>query len=147
MCNAWKSGLVQFFGPKFKDQDQGQSAFIPEPKKTGPECKKPKTAVLDQVYTGLNWFKTGFSANILKLWIGKFIDILLTFKTSPRTLIYIKNWHSYENILVHLVFLIEFYSFYHIFVNFGPINLFLDAFWRVYIGLQKTGPNRSDRFI
>ena len=62
-------------------------------------------------------------------------------------LIYIKNWLSYEIILVHLLFLREFYSFYHIFVNFGPINLFLDVFWRGFIGLQKTSPNQSDQFI
>jgi hypothetical protein len=67
------------------------------------------------ICTSLNWFKTGFSANILKSWIGKSIDIPLSFKTSPRMLIYIKNWHSYKNILVHLLFLREFYSFYHIF--------------------------------
>ena len=123
--SAWKSSPVQFFGPKLSDPDQNQSAFILELKKTRPDWKKLKTMVLDQslICTGLNWFKTGFSANPLKLWIGKVIDILLSFKTSPRTLIYIKNWHSYENILVHPLFLIEFYSFYHIFLNFGVINL------------------------
>ena len=62
-------------------------------------------------------------------------------------LIYIKNWHSYEKILVYLLFLTEFYSFYHIFVNFGPNNMLLDAFWRGFIGLQKTSPNQSNRFI
>ena len=80
------------------------------------------------VLTGPNWSKTGLLANIFKLWIGKFINIYLNVKTSPRTLIYVENWCSYENILVHLLFSIVFYSFNHIFVNSGPINMFLGAF-------------------
>jgi hypothetical protein len=46
--SAWRSGPVRFFGPKSRDRDRDQSAFILELKKTGPDRKKPKTAVLDQ---------------------------------------------------------------------------------------------------
>ena len=48
IASAWKSGPVRFFGPKFRDRDWDQSAFILEPKKTRPDRKKPKTVVLDQ---------------------------------------------------------------------------------------------------
>ena len=60
--SAWRSGPVRFFGPKLRDRDRDQSAFILEPKKTGLDRKKLKTAVLDQssICTGLDWFKTGF---------------------------------------------------------------------------------------
>ena len=115
------------------DRDRDQSAFVPEPKNTGRTAKdrRPRSFSVFRpvlVLTGPNWSKTGLLANIFKLWIGKFINIYLNVKTSPRTLIYVENWCSYENILVHLLFLREFYSFYHIFVSFGPINLFLDGF-------------------
>ena len=52
----FNEGPVWFFGPKFRDQDQdqSQSAFILELKKTGPDQKKkPKTAVLNQTSV---WF-------------------------------------------------------------------------------------------
>ena len=71
--SAWKSGPVQFFGPKFRDRDQDRSAFILELKKTRPDRKKTEDRslrpVIDQslICNGLNWSKTGFSANILKL--------------------------------------------------------------------------------
>jgi len=38
-----------------------------------------------------------------------------------------------------------FYGFENIFVSFCPKNMILGAFWRVIIGLQKTGLNRQDR--
>jgi hypothetical protein len=41
---------------------------------------------------------TGPLEKILKLWICRFIELLL------RMLIYVKNWCSYENALVHLLF-------------------------------------------
>ena len=40
----------------------------------------------------------------------------------------IENWWIYKNILVHLLFLGEFYSFNHIFFSFGPNIMFLGAF-------------------
>ena len=62
---------------------------------------------------------------------------------SPRTLIYVKNWCIYKINLVHLLFSTVFYIFKHNFVSFGPINMFLDAFWRIFMGLQKKSPNQS----
>ena len=79
---------------------------------------------------GLLQFKTGLSANILQLWIGKFIKMHLSFKMSPRTLIYVNNWCIYKINLVHLLFSTVFYIFKHNFVIFGPINMFFFFFFK-----------------
>src|ERR1700734_692629 len=61
-------------------------------------------------WTGFNsWYNWSFG-KIIKLWIGRFIDLHLSFNTSLQTLIYVENWCSYENILVHLLFLSVFSS-------------------------------------
>ena len=45
---------------------------------------------------------------------------------------------------IHLLFSTVFYIFKDNLVIFGLINMFLGAFWRVFKGLQKTGPNQSN---
>ena len=98
----------------------------------------------------LNWFKSIFSGLKLKFWIGRVIDSNLSFKTSPRTLIYVKNWCSYGNILVHLQFSSFFqrfsaiYGFYNIFVSFHPNIMIFGTFWREFKVLPKTGLNRGE---
>ena len=74
------------------------------------------------VCTGFNLFYTSLSANILQLSISNFVTILLSFKISPRTLIYIKNWCFYKISLVHILFSTVFYIFNHISVNFEPMT-------------------------
>jgi hypothetical protein len=61
---------------------------------------------------------------------------------SSRTLNYVKNWWSYENISVHLLFLSAFHGYDNIFVNCWPNNMILGAFWREFIVLSKTGLNQ-----
>ena len=39
-----------------------------------------------------NLFMTYQSTNILNNFISKFININFTFKISPRTLVFVKNW-------------------------------------------------------
>jgi len=92
------------------DRGPNRSALIPGRPKTGPGPQK--TAVFglfrsmdrSQFELVLNRFKTGPAAYILNLLVGKFINISVTFKMSPRTLILVKNWCSYEIIRVHLLF-------------------------------------------
>ena len=86
---------------------------------------------------------TGLWANILKLWIGRFIDITISFKTSLRTLSFVKNWCLYKISLVHLLFPKVIYILIHILSVFWPNITFLGAFEGVFKGLQKTGLNRS----
>ena len=74
------------------------------------------------VCTGFNLFYTSLSANILQLSISNFVTIHFSFKISPRTLIYIKNWCFYKISLVHILFSTVFYIFNHISVNFEPIT-------------------------
>ena len=114
-ASVCKSSPVWSFGPKLKDQDQDWSTFILELKKTGLDRWKPVLSVFFGPWTGLlikilNWFKSIFSGHKLKFWIGRVIDPNYRFKTSPRTLIYVKNWCSYGNILVHLQFSSFFFS-------------------------------------
>jgi len=55
----------------------------------------------------------------------------------------VRNWCFYKISLVHLLFSTVCYIFNHISVGFGPINMFLGMFQRVFKGLQKTSPNQS----
>ena len=87
-----------------------------------------------------NRFKICSSANILKLWVSKPIDVIFTFKISPRSLIFVEIWWNYKNIQVHNYFQYCFYCFVHIFVNICPNNMFLGSFWTVFLGLLKWGP-------
>ena len=69
--------------------------------------------------------------------------MLCSFQTSARTLNNIENWGTYK-ILRYIYHLYKiFYSFENIFVSFCPKNMILDVFWRVIIGVQKTGLLRS----
>jgi len=43
--SAWKSSPVWSLVYFWKDRDRDQSTFIQDLKKTGPDCKRPKTAV------------------------------------------------------------------------------------------------------
>jgi len=70
--------------------------------------------------------------------MGNFIDISISFIMSPRTLNSVGNWCFYKISLVHLLFSTLFYIFDHISVGFGPINMFLGTFKRVFKGLQKA---------
>ncbi|EDR05849.1 uncharacterized protein LACBIDRAFT_302398 [Laccaria bicolor S238N-H82] len=66
--------------PRGVNRNRNRSAF-------SPEVKRPDR-----------------TANILKLLIGKFINIFNSFKTSPRTLNSVRNWCFYKISLVHLLF-------------------------------------------
>ena len=122
------------FPQKSKDQTRPQK-----------DCRPRFFAVFRpvSVFVGFNRFMTGLYANILKLWIGKFIDITISFKTSPRTLRFVKKWCFYKINMVHLLFPKVIYILIHIFSIFWPNIMFLGAFKRVFKGLQKTGLNRS----
>ena len=83
-------------------------------------------------------------------WIDRVVEGHPSFKISPRTLIYVRNWCSYDYILVHLQFssfffwcFLAFYSFDNIFVSFYPNIMIFGTFWREFEVLPKTGLNRS----
>ena len=90
-----------------------------------------------------SWFKICCSANILDLWVGKTIDVIFTFKRSPRSLIFVEIWWSYKNIQVHYYFQYCFYCF--VFVNICPNNMFLGSFWTVFFRTteMRSGPLTS----
>ena len=140
--SEWKSSPVSVFDLWVLRLRLRLVCLYPETKKTRRRPQKTMVFSLLQslVYTSLNWFKTSLSANILQLWI---INMNLSFKMSPRTLIYVKNWCIYKINLVHLLISTVFYIFKHNFVSFGPINMFLCTFWRAFKGLQQTSPNQS----
>jgi hypothetical protein len=104
-----RSGLLTL---RDMDRDLDRSTVTIKGKKTGLNRPRPQFSVHGPVLTslGLNRFKTGSDRFFWQLCIGRFINITLSFNLSLRTLIYVKNWCSYENISVHLLFLSFFSS-------------------------------------
>ena len=76
-------------------------------------------------------------------WIGTFIYITISFKTSPRMLSSVKNWCFFKISLVHLLFPKVIYILIHILSVSWPNIMLLGAFERVFKGLQQTGLNRA----
>ena len=98
-----RSGLLTL---RDMDRDLDRSTVTIKGKKTGLNQPRPQFSVHGLVLTspGLNWFKTGLDRFSCQLLISRFINIVFSFNLSPRTLIYVTNWCSYKNILVHLPF-------------------------------------------
>ena len=97
-----------------------------------------KEILLSLLYSP-NLFMTYQLTNTLNFLIGKFINIKFTFKMSPRTLIFVENWWSYNIIWIYLLFLVVFYHFVHISVSNCPNNMILGLFKQIFQGYHLTG--------
>ena len=88
-----------------------------------------------------------FHLNILRLWIIKVVNIHLSFQKSSRTSIHVENWWIYKNILVHLLFLEEFYSFNHILFSLLSNYKFINGFNYKCVSTEKGGQSLKMRAV